>query len=131
MSGSFINPSVAVSCEMTSLYSRNLSTSGCSSASVFEFARNFAVSPWMLGSAISVISRSYCASTALSLSNMVCFFGCRDPTFRLLLDPVSAAGHRRQKRHLVAIAQRRGHTRIFLIDRARDRTAVVVESWEL
>src|SRR3954471_4542032 len=70
MSGSFSSPSVAVSCEMTFLYSRKLSTSGWSSAAVLACARNFAVSPCTLGSAISVISRSYCASTALNLSNI-------------------------------------------------------------
>ena len=71
MSGSFISSSVAVSCATTSLYSRKLSTSGCISDSAFECVRNFAVSAWTAGSAISAISFSYCASTDASLSNML------------------------------------------------------------
>ncbi len=70
MSGSFISPSVAVSCSTTSLYSRNFSTSGCISDSALECERNLVVSACTAGSDISAISRSYWASTALSLSNM-------------------------------------------------------------
>ena len=44
MSGSFRSSSVAVICATTSLYSRNRSTSGCISATAFEWVRNFAES---------------------------------------------------------------------------------------
>jgi hypothetical protein len=71
MSGSLTRSSVAVICAMTVLYSRKWSTSGWISASVFEWVRNFAVSPWIAGSARSAINWSYCASTALNLSNIV------------------------------------------------------------
>jgi hypothetical protein len=70
MSGSFVSSSAAVISDTTFLYFPKCSTSGWISDSVFECARNFAVSACTAGSAISVISLSYCASTALSLSNI-------------------------------------------------------------
>ncbi len=71
MSGSLSSSSFSVIWAMTCLYSRNASTSGCISATAFEWARNFALSAWTAGSAISVASCSYLFSTDVSLSNIV------------------------------------------------------------
>src|SRR5688572_7285739 len=121
MSGSFTSSSVAVICATTSLYSRKCSTSGWISASAFEWLRNLAVSPCTAGSAISDINWSYCASTALSLSNTA----TSQPlgTF--------AARHRRQERHDVAVAQRRREGGVVLVDGARDGPLVVGQRGEL
>src|SRR5690606_12685980 len=110
MSGSFSSSCVAATCSTTDLYSRNASTSGCMSAAALECARNFAVSAWTAGSAISAMSWSYLASTALSLSSIN---PCR-----------SASRHRREEGHFVAVAQRGRHARVVFVDRAGDRPLV-------
>src|SRR6186997_140386 len=131
------------------------------SATPLESVRNFALSAWTAGSAISAVICSYFASIDCNFSNIYYpgGFAPRTPLHARSRGPAprsarvahsrrsfapplawltarrsfasSASGHRRQKRHLVPVVQRRRQSRVVLVHRARDAAAVVLHRGEL
>ena len=104
------------SASTTSWYSRERVDQRLRSrTSAFECARNFAVSAWTAGSAISAISCSYVASTAVKFVEHI------DPVYRVTRS--SAAGHPPDTGGRNATSspslQRRRHPRVLLVDGAR------------
>src|SRR5262245_10186533 len=91
----------------TVLYSRYFPTSGSSSASAFACFRYSLASLCTSVVPSRAIRSSYRASSDCSLSNMVL-----------------SAGHRRQKRDLVAVAHRGVHLRVVRVERGRNRSLV-------
>src|SRR6185436_8116912 len=134
MSGSLSISSVAAVCATTSLYSRKVSTSSCMSATPLESVRNFELSAWTAGSAISAVICSYLASIDCSFSN-IHQSGALAPDpltlTRCARSLLSAARYGWQECHFVTVAEQRRQPRVLLVDRARDASAVVLHRGEL
>ncbi len=122
MSGSFISSSVAVSFATTSLYSRKLSTSGCISDErlrVRTELRRVRLDGGIghLGHQLFVLRFDGCQFVEHALDSI---------GSALQPDPwPGPAGHRRKKRDLVAIRERRREPRVLFVHRAGDGGRVV------